>query len=268
MEASAHQQQDQNAARIALARELKALLAAPQGDLPFSGSYLSFHEFFGDRLVVEIDPGSVTHQFPPNRMIGGRNVSIADYVLGRGSWDGFLEPLDRSVIHREVADVLASGDAFRDTESHAALRERLERGNPAIRNMLPLDSAEKIDRYFEDMLALVASIRSKGYRRRPRYNGVDSAEAAMAATTPLRPLLVELTESEIGMAVDAGGRLVRVGPGNHRMAIARQLGLARVPVEMRLFHVAWVRRAMESAPGPLHAIGQGVRALSAGRAGP
>ena len=53
-------------------------------------------------------------------------------------------------------------------------------------------------------------------------------------------------ETEVGMAVDADGGLVRVGPGNHRFAIAHQLGLRRIPVELRLFHVRWLREAFRS----------------------
>ena len=100
-------------------------------------------------------------------------------------------------------------------------------------------------------------------RRRPDYDGLESASDAAKASSPVRPVLVELMESEIGIGVDADGSLVRVGPGNHRMAIARQLGLARVPVELRLFHAAWVRRQMAQGKGPLQSITAGVRRIGA-----
>lgn len=248
--------------RKSLAHGLRALMANPASwPLPFAGDYLAFHAVFGDKLVIDIAPGQVTHQFPPHRQIGGEVVKAADYVLGRGSWQPLLERLDRSVIHREVADLLASGGDYRSTPGHAALVQRLADGKPGIRNLQPLDSLERIDCYFDDLNRLIASIRTDGYRRRPRYDGLDSV-AAEAACSLVRPIVAELTESEIGMAVDADGQLIRVGPGNHRMAIARQLGLDLVPVECRLFHVAWVRRHMEQGRAPLQAIANGVRRIA------
>jgi hypothetical protein len=249
--------------RRELAQRLAELMSsAPSWPLPFAGDRLQFQAFFGDRLVVDIDPRQVTHQFPPSRTIGGQNVSAGDFVLGRGAWKPLLEPLDRSIIHREVADVLAHGEAYRETAGYAALVARMEAGDPGIRNLQSLDTIARIDCYFEDLVRLIASIRSGGYRRRPAYNGLHSAEEAAKASTPVRPVVVELMESEIGMAVDNDGGLVRVGAGNHRMAIARQLGLARVPVEFRLFHVAWVRRQMAACgKGPLGSIIAGVNAI-------
>lgn len=256
--------EDSGTDRRVLAHSLRTLLAHPdRWPLPFAGDYLAFQHVFGNRLVVEIDPRPVTHQLPPHRQIGGQTVRAADFVLGRGRWLPLLEPLDRSVIHREVADLLACGGNYRETPAHAALMARLKAGDPGVRNLQRLDTSERIDAYFEDLQRLIASIRDTGYRRRPAYDGIDSAEQAMAATSPVRPVLVELTESEIGMAVDADGRLVRVGPGNHRMAIARQLGLLRIPVEFRLFHVAWIRRHMAQGQGLLQVIVTGVRAIAA-----
>ena len=256
-------EEHKGAERKALAGSLRALLAEPASwPLPLAGDYLAFHHFFGEQLVIDVDPRPVTHQFPPHRKIGGEVMKAADHVLGRGPWQPLLEPLERSVINREVADMLACGGDFRATAAHAALMDRLKAGRPGIRNLQKLDTPELIDSYFEDLLRLIASIRDAGYRRRPSYGGIDGAERAVAATSPVRPLIAELTESEIGMGVDADGRLVRVGPGNHRMAIARQLGLARVPVELRLFHVTWLRRRMERGHGPLQAIAAGVRTIA------
>jgi hypothetical protein len=72
-----------------------------------------------------------------------------------------------------------------------------------------------------------------------------------------------MTESEIGLAVGADGALFRIGPGHHRMSIARRLGLARVPAELRLFHVKWLRQIMrEDGLGPLAALRHGIARLA------
>jgi hypothetical protein len=188
-------------------------------------------------------------------VIRGQTVRFSDHFLGRGDWKLHLEKLERSSVYLEIADLLVSGPAFRDTPAYAELRGRMAEGRPAHRNLLPLDTVEKLDLYFEEVLELVRSIRDEGYRRRSPYAGVDSiADAALRASS-IRPVLIELTESEIGVAVGPQGSLHRLGPGTHRFAIARQLGLKRVAVELRLFHIQWIRQAMaQSGLGPLRAI--------------
>ncbi len=52
-------------------------------------------------------------------------------------------------------------------------------------------------------------------------------------------------ERDIGVAIDADGRLVRHTNGKHRMAAALALGIERIPVEIRLVHTGWLARQSE-----------------------
>jgi hypothetical protein len=243
------------AGQSAFGRELERLLAdAPLMSVPFFGDYQALHEVLGDRLVVEVDPRAIQYQLPPSLPYGGKHIKVAEHFLGRGLWKAFREPLEKTVIDREVADLLASGGRFRDTLVHAMLLKRLQQGRPMHRNLQPIDSEAKLDRYFDDLWTLITSIRDQGYRRRPRYAGVTSAGEAARHSSPVRSVLVELTESEVGVAVGRDGRLYRAGPGHHRMAIARHLGLTRIPVELRLFHVKWLRPQLKTSSDPVTAI--------------
>ena len=47
----------------------------------------------------------------------------------------------------------------------------------------------------------------------------------------------ELGEQDIGVAIDATGRLCKLPGGQHRFAIARALGLSEIPVQVRMLHV-------------------------------
>lgn len=242
-------------ARVELMRRIKELLRqAPTAPVPFFGDAQEFRDFAGDRLVIEIDPGQVADQFPVQKVINGKPIGFANHLMGRAGWKPHLERLERSTVYREIADLLAHDHDYRATPIYAELKTRVENGKPPVRNLVPLDSIAKLDLYFDKVVELTRSIASSGYKRRPRYKGMESAEEASRFSSGIRPVAVELTESEIGVAVGADGSLHRIGPGTHRLATARLLNLPRVPVEVRLFHVQWLRRVIAGQKRPMQAI--------------
>jgi hypothetical protein len=256
----AHNAQD--AARLDLARRINELLRqAPTATVPFFGDAQQLRDFAGGKLIIEIDPAQVGDQFPVMKVINGQSVRFAEHFLGRADWSHHLEKLDRSTVYREVAELLAGDFNYRATAIYGELRKRISEGKAPVRNLLALDTDEKLDLYFDHVVEVIRSIASSGYRRRPRYNGIESAVAAMPHSSAIRPVAIELMESEIGVAVNANGSLHRIGPGTHRLAIARLLKFQRIPVEVRMFHVQWVRRAIGSTGRPLQAIFSGIREL-------
>ena len=51
------------------------------------------------------------------------------------------------------------------------------------------------------------------------------------------------SDDNVGVAVDASGNLVHFRTGHHRLMIAQQLGVLKVPVVVRLVHAAWLLEA-------------------------
>ncbi|WP_373504868.1 hypothetical protein [Aestuariivirga sp.] len=229
----------------AFATFARLIRSAPDQDRPFFGDGHEFRGLLGGSLVIHADPRLVQEQFPPAAKINGETLRFDDCAIGRGKWQPHLRPVQGSALYREVGDVLAGG-GIRNRQSFADLMRKAENGKPAIRYLLALDSEHKIERYFDEVFSLVESIRTNGYRTRARREPEEAGLAAAERATDARSQLVEMMETEVGMAVDADGALVRVGPGNHRFAIAHQLGLPRIPVELRLFHARWLREAFRS----------------------
>jgi hypothetical protein len=221
---------------------VRLIRSAAEQDQPFFGDGQAFRECLGGALVIFADPRLVQEQLPPSGSVGGAALRFDDHAFGRGNWQAHLRPVTGAPIYREVADLLAGGD-IRQSQSFALFLRKARNGKPAIRYLQALDSAAKIERYFDEVARLIDSIRTNGYRVRPGRDPDLAGVVAAERATEARSQLVELMESEVGMAVNADGSLVRVGPGNHRFAIAHQLGLPGVPVELRLFHVRWLREA-------------------------
>ena len=250
-----------NAAQQMAQPLLQAMRLAPSTSDPFFGSHLDMAETVGDRLIVWLDPARVAKQLDSNIQIQGGTLAVGTCCLGKGDWSKWLKPIETTLVDREVREVLACGLAYRAAPCYKRFFREFEAKRPTVRNMIALDTPERVEAYFTDLVRLIESIRARGVTRRPPRR-LNQAAALLPALSAARPLATELTESEIGIAVGPAGELFRLGPGHHRMSIARQIGLRRVPAELRLFHVRWVREQMRlNRCGPLRAIRIGLASL-------
>lgn len=161
----------------------------------------------------------------------GRLFHTGHWFIGAGDWSPILLSFARHQVSREAQELAAADLRFRDTPVYARYRRRAEAGKPMVRNRLVLDTPAAVDVYFEGFVALFESIREHGLRRRAEFAGRRGWRAGG------RRWLAELGEQDIGVALTAKGRLVKLPGGQHRFAIARALRLAAVPVQLRLLHV-------------------------------
>jgi hypothetical protein len=138
-----------------------------------------------------------------------------------GSWDTSAASFDEDPRHTAIRDLVDADLRYRETRAYQAMLDDLAAGRPQYRHGA-LDSVAAIDRYWEDRVALVRSLQAEGY-------------------TSERP------SSTAGIAIGRDGTLLKIWNGNHRFAIARCIGLATVPVSVRLVHADWCERALGSS---------------------
>lgn len=261
LDGSGQAAQPLNAAQQMAQPLLQALRLAPASADPFFGSHLDVAEAVGDRLTVWLDPARVAKQLDSNIKVPGGVLAVGTCCLGKGDWSKWLRPIETTLVDREVREVLAADLDYRATDCYRRFFREIEEKRPTTRNMIALDTPERVEAYFTDLVRLIESIRAQGVIRRPPRS-FEHSEALMPSLSAARPLAVEMIESEIGIAVGATGELFRIGPGHHRMSIARQTGLIRVPAELRLFHVKWVREQMRLyKAGPLRSVRLGLASL-------
>jgi hypothetical protein len=173
---------------------------------------------------------------------------VNDHFLGSGDWVPLLKPSVDTFVAREAEELYACALDYRATETYAVLKQAALDGRPVRRQQLLLDRPEHLDRYFEQFVSLFRSIQDKGM--------LPCAELPMKGRAALH-------ERDIGVAIGAGGELYRLPGGQHRTAIARVLGLASLPVEVRLVHVGWLHNLIEeSGEQPLLALYRGIGHLA------
>ena len=216
--------------------------------------------FFGASLTFWTDPRRLTSRLQEQADDGARPFWLSDRFLDGGDWRALIVSETDLREHREMQELVRHRTDFRAAPTYRDLVRQAVSGMPARRLIMTLDSAAAVDLYFEHYLRLIETIEAEGYRDRyalglyqpPRGGG-------------LAARLKGQHKRNIGVAIGPDGGLLRFLGGRHRAAIAQGLGLASVPVEIRLVHAAWlVAECDRTGCNPVEALEAWVKARRPG----
>jgi hypothetical protein len=200
------------------------------------------HFHFSDALLLSIDPKTVKMRLLDYIIDGGRPSWIGNDFLDGGDWRPILTTLTSSYSHAEIVELCRTRQNFRDGQRYQRYAARIARGDMLRRNRVALDTIGKLDSYYDYYLALIEDIEKNGMQPHSDL-GLRGQTGHRHRWT--RTLWQDLAERDIGVAIDANGKLVRHTSGKHRMAAALALGLPRIPVEIRMVHARWLQRQSE-----------------------
>lgn len=201
------------------------------------------HFHFSDALLFPVNPRAITTRLLDYVVDNGHIRWIGTHFLGGGDWRAILTPVSKSYSHAEIVELCKYRRNFREGPRYKRYAERIAKGETVHRNRIALDTADKLDGYFEYYLALISDIEKNGI--------VPHSDLGLRGQTGrrhrwTRTFWQDFAERDIGVAIDADGRLVRHTNGKHRMAVALALGLPRIPVEIRMVHARWLQRQSET----------------------
>lgn len=197
------------------------------------------HFFFGEDLLLSIETRAIEKRLPDRVFDGTRVHWIGAHFLDGGDWDPITVAVTASSSHREIVELCETRQDFRAGKRYRNYARKIAAGTTLGRNRIALDTIEKLDGYFAYYLALVEDIERNGMMARSDL-GLRGQTGRRHRWT--RTFWQDLAERDIGVAIDADGRLVRHTNGKHRMAAAIALGIERIPVEIRLVHAGWLKR--------------------------
>ncbi len=191
---------------------------------------------------AEIDPARVV--FRHGRGEWPRYVKRWPSLVCPGSWD--LSDIERSPPRlKQMRELFVDGVPFRDSGSYESMLRELE--TRGVTHAPKLRSRDAIDAYFQQLEGLHESMARHGFQAR-------RGEEVSA-------------EGEITVRVGRDGALIKCGEGTHRLALARVLGIKRVPVVVDLVHWQWARRCMAIAGAPAsRSVAMGLAQIAAGSA--
>ena len=224
----------------------------------FALSYPLARWGFGEALVTEVDPHRLETWLLSFAMRDGDPVALRDFFVGSGDWSSLLRDVATSPLHHEIVELLAHDLKIEDCPVYHRMVARLSAEGPFVRNYIRLSRPEDVQAYLQHYVDLIESVRARGLlRKAERANAGDRGTVG-----GLRSRYHQLIETDVGVAVDRDGRLHRFRGGFHRTAIAKGLGLDRMPVAVKLVHAEWLKGVMADTGLPPHqAVIAGIEAL-------
>lgn len=219
-------------------RTVKRLAAQGGSALPAAQGH--FH--FGEQLLLSIDTKTIEKRLYDRFSDGNQVRWIGTHFLDGSDWAPITGPVKASFSHREIVELCKTRKNFREGKRYRIYANQIEAGTLFRRNRIVLDTIGKLDSYFEYYLALIENIEANGI--------VAQSDLGLGGQTGrhhrwTRTFWQDFAERDIGVAIDADGRLVRHTNGKHRMAAAIALGIGRIPVEIRLVHARWLAQQSE-----------------------
>ena len=139
-----------------------------------------------------------------------------------GDWDTPKLPFARDKRYRSVRDVITESKPWQETEEYANASRSIEAGLTAWY----CSTREELDERCRTLDCLIEKIRSEGYLSQKELRSRPSREATLG------------TGDEITVAIGRHGD-VFFRDGAHRLAMAKELGLSRIPVHVAIRHSQW-----------------------------
>ncbi len=190
---------------------------------------------------ADIDPTRVV--FRRRRGEWPRYVKHWPSLVCPGRWD--LSDADQPPPRLEqMRELFVDRVPFRQSRTYEAMRRELEACG--VTHAPKLRSRRAIDDYFHRLKRLYESMARNGFQSR-------RGEELSA-------------EGEITIRIGRDGALIKCGEGTHRLALARVLGMERVPAVIDLIHYRWARRCAPTRGTPAaRSVAMGLARVSSGQ---
>lgn len=217
----------------------------PQPSLRFDFAEAQF--LLKESLMLDVSPAEIGSQLPYNVDVNGEALKIIDYFIADGDLSAWKSDIDQSRVMAETRELIEADMDFRQTGHYQRRARALAAGKVRRLQHSDHDSIEKLDRYFENSVRMLRLAQRFGILKRPAP-AVDGANGHFAPVE-VRDFWLEMSESNVGVAIDADGSLLRAGPGKHRMVAAKLLGLTSIPCELRLIHATFLKPFLQRENG-------------------
>lgn len=151
-------------------------------------------------------------------------------VIG-GNWDYLVKKFEELDIYIALKEVCTEGKNWHNTIFYKRVINRLKRGEV----LWGCKNKTELDRRCKDLEFLYQKIKNEGYKSQYEMSVLGNE---------FNPMKIE---DEITLSIGRYGDLL-FSNGAHRLAIAKLLGIEKVPVKIAVIHPQWVKSRKEIFP--------------------
>lgn len=160
-----------------------------------------------------------------------------------GDWDAQERPFNECTVYKAIQQCYQKDRFWEETSYHTDLKEDIKAGK-APRG---LETVGELDAFFDQLDVLADTLKEEGYRTQRELLRENPGHTFDSNNDAIHPVL-----HEIGVNIYRDGSMAKKRAGNHRMALAKVLGLEEIPVAVRVRHAEWqaIRDEIREADSP------------------
>lgn len=182
-----------------------------------------------------------------------------DYFICTGDWSTVLTEIKKSPVYEEAQQLHTANLDYLATAVYQRYLKQLTQGHIHTRNKIALDTPEKISLYFERFVTLFRSIQTHGFMTLEQAR---KTKDPLSDRSAIRTWRTNYGETNIGIAIGPRGEFIALPGGQHRLAIACAIGLPAIPAEIRMLHIDWLSKAINTeAEKPLDLVRKNINHL-------
>lgn len=178
---------------------------------------------FDPERVIWLDPRDVTYC----SLFEFSSISYRGRVVP-GNWDRQEKKFEDLDVFVGIKEACVEGKPWQETVFYQRILHKLERGQI----LWDCKDRSDFDKRCKDIEALFIRIKTEGYKSQGELSESEDLGSSL------------YTNSEIGVSIGRAGEFL-FSDGAHRLAIAKILGLTRIPVKVVVRHPGWVKRRKE-----------------------
>lgn len=189
--------------------------------------------------LIEVNPEDIVYTNARRlRILKWRGRHLEDFIrrgyfkycgleaVVDGSWDRDVIPFAHAIEYRMVFERYGCGLSWNETESYRVLMDYLNRGGIVF----GCRTREDLDRRLGYVDALATSIQRNGYLR---SSDIEEHGGPGVSSSSNRD------RDEVVVNISRDGDLLYHSLGRHRLALAKVLGIEKIPVLVKVRHKGW-----------------------------
>lgn len=204
-----------------------------RGGIPTARRYLRTRRRLQPTSITDADPFRLV-AVDPQQIERCEDATPSKWGrVSDGDWDRTATSLEETTDFRSITAHFVDGVPWEETAEWHRYVDRLERGNEPKGCTSKRELRERLERTDE----LYARIENTGYRSQRDLWAAqpdEQRELFYKWGTTIDPRLDEVT-----VTIGRDGEVFHRGRGNHRLTIAKLLGLESIPVLVRTRHARW-----------------------------
>ncbi len=181
-------------------------------------------QYYGDLLQFSAKLQKITQSVGLSFLKRGRIVKRRKHFILGGSWDIEAMNFAEGESCATMTDLFVNCCDFRQTDRYRRFHARLVCGDPVKHRGDYLRTEHGLENYFRRYYEIFEDMKTNGYKSQRELGGNDQ---------------------EIGVAIGRKGNILHFWTGQHRLAMAKILGLETVPVVVHLVHYRWLLKCVK-----------------------